>query len=254
MLAEPQPTAYDLNFRLGPFPVRINPFFWVGALLLGGIGTDTKRLIAWVIVVFVSILWHELGHAVTARVCGAWPRIVMHGLGGLCIYDSHRTNTLERIAIVFCGPAAGLVLGGLAALVGYAVYQVNPVDTVLAVVGLKDALALKIAFVDHPMAEFIYLQMIWVNLCWSLVNLLPLWPLDGGQLTELSLEAARVRGARRYAHIVSIITASIVAGIALLAKDYYIAAMMGVLAFVNYQSLSALHASRSADPSDWWKR
>src|SRR5207253_9310124 len=58
VLAEPNRTPYDLNFRLFGFPVRIHPLFWLGAVLLGGWTFDLGLEYAaiWVAVVFVSIL------------------------------------------------------------------------------------------------------------------------------------------------------------------------------------------------------
>ena len=40
MLAEPERTPYDVNFRLFGFPVRIHPLFWLGTALLGASWLD----------------------------------------------------------------------------------------------------------------------------------------------------------------------------------------------------------------------
>ena len=79
MLAEPNRTPYDLNFRLFGFPVRIHPLFWLGAVLLGGWTFDLGLEYAaiWVAVVFVSILVHELGHAIAFRTFGVDSHIVL---------------------------------------------------------------------------------------------------------------------------------------------------------------------------------
>ncbi|GAF97863.1 unnamed protein product, partial [marine sediment metagenome] len=65
-LAEPPPTQADLNFRLFGFNVRVSPWFWLLAVILGaggiGGGTPPREILIWVAVVFVSILVHEFGH------------------------------------------------------------------------------------------------------------------------------------------------------------------------------------------------
>ncbi|HEX5472325.1 MAG TPA: hypothetical protein VFW73_10580, partial [Lacipirellulaceae bacterium] len=72
LIGEPPPTQVDLHFRLLGFPVRVHPFFWITTLLLGmgGGPADPVQTLVWVAVVFVSILFHELGHATLQRTFG----------------------------------------------------------------------------------------------------------------------------------------------------------------------------------------
>ena len=59
MLAEPERTQFDLNFRLLGFPVRIHPYFWIVSALFGSSALNhfgVLYLLAWVAIVFVSIL------------------------------------------------------------------------------------------------------------------------------------------------------------------------------------------------------
>ena len=77
-------TNLDLKFGLFGIPVRIHPLFWLIGILLG---LDTLRagpefLMAWLLVLLVSILVHELGHASVAKYFGFRPHIVLHSLGG----------------------------------------------------------------------------------------------------------------------------------------------------------------------------
>jgi Zn-dependent protease len=110
------------------------------------------------LVLVVSILVHELGHAVMADRLGLGPcRVLVHGFGGLCFFTTPPSHS-QGVRVSLAGPAAGLALGGLA----WAAAQV-----------LGDDLA-------GPTATFLSL-MIRVNLFWSLFNLLPMYPLDGGQ-------------------------------------------------------------------------
>ena len=77
-LIEPQPTAYDLQFRVAGIPVRVHPLFWLMTLILGAQGKPGPELLIWVAVVFVSVLAHELGHACLHRYFGQPARIVLY--------------------------------------------------------------------------------------------------------------------------------------------------------------------------------
>ena len=52
-----------MRFRILGFPVYVHPFFFLVAALLGGMQNDLTLILVWVAVVFVSVLAHELGHA-----------------------------------------------------------------------------------------------------------------------------------------------------------------------------------------------
>src|SRR5512146_1456782 len=98
----PPPTRYDLRFSLLGFPVRVHPLFWLIAVLLGSASADLVQILIWVLVVFVSILIHELGHALAFRRYGLSSQIVLHFAGGLTIPES--TLWGGRWANVALGP------------------------------------------------------------------------------------------------------------------------------------------------------
>src|SRR5258708_4925044 len=77
MLGIPERTAYDLQFRVFGFPVRIHPLFWLGSLILGWQVGEWPERFLWIGCVLVSVLVHELGHAVAARANGQRPSIDM---------------------------------------------------------------------------------------------------------------------------------------------------------------------------------
>ena len=60
-LAEPNQTPYDLHFSVLGFPVRVHPLFWLMGLIMGF--GDVMSVFISIVVAFVSILIHELGHA-----------------------------------------------------------------------------------------------------------------------------------------------------------------------------------------------
>jgi len=149
----------SLKFRLAGFPVQIAP----GALLLAGIlfllglswGWSFPYIFATIGVAVFSILFHEFGHAILARSFGLEPiSITLHGLGGLTRHAASGSAGKE-LAIVLAGPGFGLILAA--------------VGLVLSVLPLPGAI--------HSVAILI----VYLNVLWSVFNLIPIFPMDGGQ-------------------------------------------------------------------------
>ncbi len=102
---EPSRTAYDLNFSLLGIPVRVHPFFWLVTLLLGlGANREPSFMLVWVGACFVSILVHEMGHALAAQAHGWHPWITLHGFGGLASYQPTYHSTSSQLLITLAGP------------------------------------------------------------------------------------------------------------------------------------------------------
>ena len=93
LFTEPPRTQYDVRFSVAGIPVRVSPFFWLVTLLFGASGgTDAVGLLTWVAVVFVSILIHEMGHALVQRYYGWEPSIILYQMGGLATYNTGFTS------------------------------------------------------------------------------------------------------------------------------------------------------------------
>jgi Zn-dependent protease len=150
--------AQGLLFRLLGFPIRIDPSFLLIVALIGFDGS-ASRLAVWVGLAVVSVLAHELGHALAARRMGATASISLQGMGGLT--RSSRAEPFSRgesALLSAAGPAAGILIG-LPVL--YA-----------------------IAALDWPswtMGGFALRTAAFTTLGWSALNLLPIVPLDGGR-------------------------------------------------------------------------
>ncbi len=166
MLADPGRTHYDLHFRVLGFPVRVHPWFWLGTALMGSRTLDAgvEFLLAWIAVVLVSLLVHELGHALAFRRYGSDAEILLFAFYGLAIPTHEVFGRRKRIIISLAGPFAGFVLCGL-------VYGSN------VALGWADPGAPHQVF-------YLYRTLILVNLLWGLMNLLPVYPLDGGQVSR----------------------------------------------------------------------
>ena len=181
------PTPFDVRLVAFGIPIRIHPSFWLGSILFGSNLESNQLIFIWVVCAFISILIHELGHALTAESFG-WPtEIVMYFGGGLAISRRNRGNTPWRsIVVSLMGPCAGFMLFGLIFLIEH-VMGLNH-NGLLPVTG-SDGLSN-----DFRIYLLIALDFLWfMNLYWGLLNLLPVLPLDGGYILESFCEAMRFR-------------------------------------------------------------
>lgn len=231
MFGSVEPTAYDLRFSLFGIPVRVSIGFWIVGAVMGfqSFKLGPEFLLAWMLVLFVSILVHELGHALVARSFGYPPRIVLYQFGGLAMYEPYRDYTKSRsIAISLAGPAAGFALFGLTWL-----FQEYACPKLEEAVPQQQLLLIR----------FVVAQMNWVNLWWGLFNLLPIFPLDGGQICrDLCLTYSPHRG-MYYTYQIGAFVAGIAAVLLLLFTREYIypAVLLGLLCASN---ISAMQGGR----------
>jgi Zn-dependent protease len=168
----PRDGGGGLRFSLFGFPVRIHPLFLIVAALFGlsGPEPDLGRAAVWIAVVLVSVLVHELGHAFAARTVGAQPTIDLYALGGLTAFAPPRPlGRWQSVGISLAGPFAGFLLGVLVLSGSAALGADRPSPFVNA---------------DAPLIDVIIGASIWVNLYWGMVNLLPILPLDGGNVVR----------------------------------------------------------------------
>jgi stage IV sporulation protein FB len=196
-----------LRFRLFNMPVTIRGSFLLIAALIGftGVRSDVSAAIAWVAVIFVSILIHELGHAVTARMYGSEVAIELNGLGGLTRWTAPNGEMTpgRRALVAAAGSATGLLFGGL---VWLGATQFGPY---------------------RPLVGFILDRLIFVNVVWGLVNWLPIRPLDGGHLLHSFLERFAPQRAEVIARVVFTTTAAAVLAFAVWQDMIFIAVLAG---------------------------
>lgn len=204
------------------FPLSIDPFFFVTAWLIGG-RQEPMWMVVWVVVVLVGILAHELGHAFAGRRLGMAPWIRLMAFGGMTGWQQPRPLTPgQQIFISAAGPAVGITIGGTVLLAGLAGLFAGAPPSVLRVL------------------DFV----LWVNLGWGILNLLPILPLDGGHIaSSLAGIVAGDRG-RIAARVFSIVLTVTIGLWALLAGEWWIAVLGVVLTYANVQGLRAEIASR----------
>jgi Zn-dependent protease len=253
LLSEPAPTPADLRFRLFGFPVRINPFFWLVSLILatGGGKLEPSRAFVWVAVVLVSILIHELGHAFVQRYFGGRPWIVLHGIGGLAICDDCDRSPRSQILISLAGPAAGfifaIVVAGVLFATGHRIgLTLRGGEPNWEWLGSEYAEVLPMILFDLYFAPYtsnlanqLASALLQVNVLWGLVNLLPVYPLDGGRVARELFTLGDPRRGIVQSLQLSIGAAVLVAVFALTQRSMFTAIMFGLLAVGSYQALAA---------------
>lgn len=221
MFFEPVETPYDVQWRLFGVDIRINPWFWVMSAILGWsrVNEGMVFLLLWIACVLVSILVHEFGHVIVGSLFGAEGHIVLYSFGGLAVGSNRLASWWQRILVSLAGPVAGFLFLGLI-LIGVRLMgdvQLNP----YAAEALDD--------------------LIWINFAWGIFNLLPIWPLDGGQVSlNLMTWLNPYRGAY-YAHGISFLCAALFAVNALLAsrgRPIIPFAPIGLYAMILFGSLA----------------
>jgi stage IV sporulation protein FB len=228
LLGEPARSQGDVNFRLFGIPVRIHPFFWIIGLLLG-MNNDVKGMIVWLVALFLCILVHELGHALVLRAFGVYSWITLYGMGGLASYDpaqarsARADGTLKQILISAAGPGAGFLLAAL--VFGGVLLKASFTDNTVAPQAGIDYLAMFISYI------------LFICVVWGIVNLLPVYPLDGGQIAREIMLRILPRTGIHHSLMLSIFTAGGIPLLALLNRELYIAIMFGYLAFSSFQTL-----------------
>jgi len=200
------------SFHLLGFRVVVQSGFAILAglfalLALQG-GAGLLQAMTWPIVVFGSILVHELGHAFTAQRMGLRVGdIQLHMMGGEVSHS--RTEPARQLAISLAGPVAGLALG-------------------------TAALALSLLLPNSSLLGV----LVFVNIGWSFFNLLPVLPLDGGNALRAAIGlGARESVALRITAGIGLLLAGLGLAYALTAGRWWLTFLFGTFLWNNLQIL-----------------
>lgn len=164
-----------IRFSLFGIPVEVQPFFWLSLLLLGamGGGADTPeqifQILLFVIAGFISILIHEFGHALTAKAFGANTAIILQSFGGFAAYSGVLMSRTKSFLITAAGPAIQILLGSVIYLL------------LMALPPLSEN------------GEYFLGTLMVISFVWAILNLLPVLPLDGGQMVNSILGPTRIK-------------------------------------------------------------
>jgi len=156
-------------------PVHISPYwFLIAGFIIFRYAEDlastlhgsTRFLVAvaFVVLLYVSVLIHELSHSLVARAFGlSVRRILLYPLGGVSELEQEPPTPGQGFAVSAAGPAMSLAL----AAGGYGLTRVIPSGDVIA--------------------YDLVIQLMWANLVIGIFNLLPGLPLDGGMMLRAAI-------------------------------------------------------------------
>ncbi|MFZ4542751.1 MAG: site-2 protease family protein [Saprospiraceae bacterium] len=162
-------------FRINKIPVKLHWTFFILIvyMIVAGWYEDVNYVAVllnclFVLAVFICIILHELGHALTAKFFGIETmEVVILPVGGVAFIDSRRMGTFEEFVIALAGPLTNLVI---AAGLWLFVFIIDPLN--LEYIELKDQLSnFSISFSR---------RLMWINIFIFAFNLIPTLPMDGG--------------------------------------------------------------------------
>jgi Zn-dependent protease/CBS domain-containing protein len=149
-------------------PVHVSPYWFViagvfivyyGSELHSSMSSGIRYLVvaAFVVLLYLSVLVHELAHSVVAKGYGLpVRRILLYPLGGVSEIEREAPSPGREFAVAAAGPAMSLVLAGIC----WGLWQ----------------------FASNGGAGALIAVLLWANLIVAGFNLLPGLPLDGGRM------------------------------------------------------------------------
>lgn len=202
------------RFSLFGITITVEPWFWVTMAFLGGAlrinSTDgLLQVVLFVLAGFISILVHEMGHALMIRKYQLPTQIVLTTFGGYATHPSGVLSRKQSFLVTAAGPGIQIILGLL----------------VLAFV-------LNFRMPSPHFSHFAW-TLCGISLFWAILNCLPIFPLDGGQMLAAILGPRRAKAV----HTTGVVCAGILGVLAFANSQVFIAVFMGFFAYQNYQML-----------------
>jgi len=212
-------------------PLKISPFFFVTAGFIGWINAmQTSHpfilTLIWIGVIFISILVHEYGHALTACFFGQKPRIQLTPFGGLTYPEGARLRPWKEFLVILNGPIFGFLLF------------------------LLSSFLLSTQFFQNFYIVYMLKIFIWINLFWTLINLLPLIPLDGGQLLRVVLESIFRAKGLQYAMFTSLFFSCLFSVVFFFIGSFLVGAIFFLFAFQNFDAWRRSRLITESDRSE----
>jgi len=226
-----------IRFSLFGVPVSIQPAVLLMLGLLGwGLVEETAPL--WLCVAlfsvagFVCLLSHEMGHAIVGRMLGGGhPRVVVSWLGGDCCNADGVFTRMQGVIMTAAGPLFTLLNAGAAAL--YLCWLCGDVQegAQLAYSAIFGCVP-PVYFEVYSPAKILFAgYMVQIGFWWAVLNLLPIFPLDGGQMMHGLMVSPRRM------HLISLVVALCGVVISLAMGFWLMAVFLVLLAYLNYRCL-----------------
>lgn len=195
---------------------------WRGWQMGGTVGALWS--VAVIVLFFVCVVLHELGHSLTARRYGVLaPRILLLPIGGMAEFDHLPRRPSAELLITIAGPAVNYLL-----------------VLVLLPLVWRELLG-TVEIPDFSVADMLT-QLWWANLIMGTFNLLPVFPMDGGRIFRalLAIKLPYLRATWWAVRVGQVLAASL-AAVAVFYFDNLMAGVLFVFIFMaggaEYQSL-----------------
>ena len=243
-------SSWTLRFRLFGIPVQILPMAWVVLALLGGAmgvddSSDLTQVAIFVVAGMLCLLVHEFGHAMVGRGAGALvDGVEIAGMGGTTSFMTLPPRRAGYFLMTLAGPVASLLLGLLLGVCfGLQLGNVWAGIRFAFLMPWQDTLPLDLqqlvvmGIYQNEVPHFalqVYSTGMLICFWWSLFNLLPLFPLDGGRLLGSVLNNYLIPC------VLGLVVSVALAIWALLVGQWFNVMILGYLAFINWQYFRVL--------------
>ncbi len=212
--------------RKKSIPLKLSPAFFITSGIIGYLNSRSLTgTMIWIGIILVSVLVHEYGHALMSLYFGQQPKIELVAFGGVTLPEGKKLPPWKEFLVVLMGP-----LFGFALFIG--------------------AIILVRMQILPPFAQSIMVILALVNLFWTVVNLLPILPLDGGQLVRIVLE--KIMGAKAFkATLYLSILLGAISSVGFFILGFLFAGVIFLLlTFQNIETLRRFHYYTEADGQD----
>lgn len=173
------------------------------------------------IVLFMSLLVHEYGHALTARFFGASPTINLEAFGGFAQYNPVGITEKQRFLITLNGP----LLESLLIFLSYFLLKSDVIE-------------------NYYFRYFLYATLR-INIIWCLLNLIPVAPLDGGHLLRYLLEKRWGDTGTKVSTILGLVCVIAITPFLFVKGFMFFAMLLLIYGYQNYQTLSKSRSTSS---------
>ena len=229
--------------EIAGIPIRIHFTFFLilvlGAVQWGGMtGTPAGAVfgVVLMLLLFLCVTLHELGHSVVAQAFGIPVRaITLLPLGGVAQISKNPDKPIQELAIAAAGPLVNVVIGGVLFLVlGSGIAPI-----------MFDGQGLLPAGLNEPSLSTLLIWLLTANVSLVLFNLIPAFPLDGGRMLRAIL--AIWLGYPRATRIASAVGQVFAVGIGLwgLLSGNLILVLIAVFIFVGAGQETAMAVSKT---------
>ena len=208
-----------IRFYILGIPVCVEAWFWVSLVLIGG-GlsasslADVINVLIFVFAGFLSILIHELGHALMIRAYGLPSSITLQAFGGFASFPAGSLNRLQSFFVSASGPILQIALG-------------------LFIIFISPYLSTPEGSLFVTFSRY----LVWVSIVWAIFNCLPIYPMDGGQMLAAFMGKKR----QKCVHLVGVLFAVAFGLIGYLSfGSILLLIFMAFFAWQNWQAFRAI--------------